>query len=502
MPHMKHTGLHMTGDTTNNALSPDLCIIGPGYGGRLVAIRGAANGASVLHICNDSSTLPLSDPAYISRSFIEAANLVYSARTKAPALLCEYGEKLAPLPLPDYKNLTRHLQIIKEALFFSLGDEHLKAMQVHLLKGKAEFRDRKTLIVGNQHITAKHYVLAPATKWSPPTIPGLSEIKYLTPDIPITSSSMIERLVVIGTSGTALALAQAHARIGASVTLLPLPDFKPESFNDEIICQALMSLENDGILLKLTSPVHRIETKNHNIIIHTEDGISLIASHVLVAPSRTSCFTDIELDGAEIQLKNEHPLLDGLLRTSNKNVYVIGTQRDDEIFSVAHEYQANLIVDHALLRRAPTPPTEMHIIPTTPEIAMIGLNEQQAHQKYHKIHILRSSYSLHPLRLARSRQKTPIAGEIKIIVTSKKRIVGCSIIGDDASGIAGLWALAIARKLTLQDLTSLYFPDLSFHSITHHASNISIFGWKKFYGFWVRLLRLWQSLLGRISPHE
>ncbi|MFT0892174.1 FAD-dependent oxidoreductase [Pseudochelatococcus sp. G4_1912] len=472
----------------------DLCVVGSGYGGRLIAIKAAESSASVVHVSPPGDHLNLSAPAISTRAFIEAANQFHTATRISTIGSGRTPTEASSSYALNIRALLRHVHKASTASPLSLSDERLRALQVSIVTGEAHFENAKTLRVRDKHIVARRFVLAPENNWIPPAIPGLEDISYLTPDKLLVASYPIERLIVIGTSAAAFALAQAHRRLGAWVALIPTPDFNAASVEDEITRQILMALEYDGVSLRLDTAITQIEARGNEAIVYTTTGEALAASHVLIAPALHPIFPHLGWEQAKIVMEGQLPALDDRLRTSNHRIHVIGGAITDNIFSTALEDEANQIINHAVLRKRPAKSPIIHIVPTTPEIATVGLDEERARQLYGKINIVRRSFAMTPLHLA-SRFKTgPIVGEIKVIVTRRNTIVGCTIIGDGAADIAGLWTLAIARRLKVADLANLGFPDLSHHSITREAVRVTVFGWPKLRGTLLRLSRWWRRI--------
>src|SRR5262249_25023212 len=91
---------------------------------------------------------------------------------------------------------------------------------------------------------------------------------------------------------------------------------------------------------------------------------------------------------------------------------------------------------------------------TEPELAQTGLTEAQARARKLKFRILRWPYRDNDRALAECESH----GHIKVIVSTKGRILGAGIVGAQAGGLIALWTLAIARGLNVRDLAGAVLP--------------------------------------------
>jgi pyruvate/2-oxoglutarate dehydrogenase complex dihydrolipoamide dehydrogenase (E3) component len=119
-------------------------------------------------------------------------------------------------------------------------------------------------------------------------------------------------------------------------------------------------------------------------------------------------------------------------------------------------YHAGIVIRRALFRM----PAKMDInkIPwvtyTDPELAHIGLTEEQASKKHGKVHVLRWPYAENDR--AQAERKTD--GLIKLVTTRKGKILGVSIVGENAGEIIQMWSLAMSSNLNIKAFTGFVSP--------------------------------------------
>ena len=124
-----------------------------------------------------------------------------------------------------------------------------------------------------------------------------------------------------------------------------------------------------------------------------KDGESVIikGTHLLVATGRKPNLKQLSLDRAGIAHDENGIKVNEQLKTSNRRVYAIGDSIGGQQFTHLANYHAGIVIKNALFRLKPDV-SAVHIPRVTytdPELAQIGLTEQEAHQKYRRIRIFR-----------------------------------------------------------------------------------------------------------------
>ncbi len=147
--------------------------------------------------------------------------------------------------------------------------------------------------------------------------------------------------------------------------------------------------------------------------------------------------------------------MDEELRTSNGRIFAI---RDDcdtlQAITIARsegEWIARRLFGGEKLRR----PVIARIVPTDPEIAVVGLSEAEARKRYRTIRVWRAGFcdNLRAQTLAHG-SRHPLAGHIKIIATRQNRLVGAAIVGPQAREFIGYFGLALINEMRMADFAS------------------------------------------------
>jgi pyruvate/2-oxoglutarate dehydrogenase complex dihydrolipoamide dehydrogenase (E3) component len=103
---------------------------------------------------------------------------------------------------------------------------------------------------------------------------------------------------------------------------------------------------------------------------------------------------------------------------------------------------------------------------TDPELASVGLSEEEVRAKRRSFRILRWTFAEND----RAQAERETAGLVKVIVTPRGRVLGCGIAGARAGELITPWTLAIAKGLKVQDLAALIVPYPTFSEVTKRAA--------------------------------
>lgn len=453
-------------------LEPDLCVVGGGAAGLSVAAVAASFDASVVLVekgamggeCLNNGCVP-------SKSVIAAAAAAQARRTSG-----RFG--VAPgEPEVDYAALRAHVRGVVDAIRPNDTVERYRAMGVTALTEHARFLDRRTLTVGETRVRPRRIVLATGSRALVPDIPGLADVPYLTNETVFDLAERPRRLVIIGGGPVGMELAQAHRRLGAEVVVLSASAALPRQ-DREVADIATAALRAEGVDLRESVEVVRIERGEGGAlrtVIRAGDGAPeerVDGSHLLVATGRRPTVDGLDLEKAGIAYDAGGIRVDRRLRTSNHRVYAIGDcatgGTGDLRFTHAASYHAGLAVRDALFRIPAR--IDVEAIPrvtyTDPEIATVGLSEEEAFRRDRKARILR--WPLAENDRAQAERRTH--GLIKAIVAGNGRVLGCAIAAPHAGELIAPWTLAVAKGLKAQDLAGTVMAYPTYSELTKRAA--------------------------------
>ncbi|MGO4707167.1 NAD(P)/FAD-dependent oxidoreductase [Microvirga sp. 2MCAF38] len=449
-------------------LKPDLCVVGGGAGGLTAASIAASFGVSVVLIEQSA----MGGESLNTGSVPANALIAAASRLKAIHEARRFGIVTGGEVSADFVNVKASMRGVVGAIEPLASGERMAAMGIRVIHAQASFRDETTIVAGDCEVKARHFVIATGSEAEIPAIHGLDGVPFLTTDTIFNLADRPDHLVVLGAGASGVELAQAYRRLGSKVTLVEsatriLPQEDPEM--SAVIERAL---RGDGIDLRISVAIERVEpSPDGGLTLQLGDGQPIMGTHLLVAAGRRPRIHDLGLDAARIKNDDSGIVVDRGLKTSNVRVYAIGdcaggAARGGHSTHGA-DHQAGLVIRNTLFRLpinaedAPIP----RVTFTDPELATVGLSEEQARAKYRAIRILRWPFAEND----RARVDHATAGHVKAVVTPRGQVLGCAITGLNAGELISPWTLAIAQNLKISDLAGLVFPYPTFSEASKRA---------------------------------
>jgi pyruvate/2-oxoglutarate dehydrogenase complex dihydrolipoamide dehydrogenase (E3) component len=189
-------------------------------------------------------------------------------------------------------------------------------------------------------------------------------------------------LAVIGSGPIGLEFAQIYRRFGADVTVVELAGRVlpgEDADSSSAVCDAL---EAEGIGLLVDTTSCRATYGSDGWQIDFEDDEHVHAEQLLVAVGRRPVFEVHDLDAAGVELDDDGwPVLDDVLHTTAPHISAAGDATGELLFTHVGTYEAELVA--ADIEGRPRT-RDYRVVPrvtfTEPEVASVGLTEQQARE--------------------------------------------------------------------------------------------------------------------------
>jgi pyruvate/2-oxoglutarate dehydrogenase complex dihydrolipoamide dehydrogenase (E3) component len=434
-------------------LRVDVCVIGAGSGGLSVAAAAAQLGVNVVLIekhkmggdCLNYGCVP-------SKALIAAARRAQHMRNAGAFGITPVNPSINPKGVHD------HVHAVIAAIAPNDSIERFTGLGVTVLKAAAHFINRDTVQAGDLRIKARRFVIATGSSPAIPPIPGLANVPYFTNETIFDNRDRIDHLIIIGGGPIGLELAQAHLRLGSRVTVIEA--MKALGKDDpELSDVVLGQLRAEGVVIREGALVERVSGGTHLIDVHlSEDGaVSVLqGTHLLIATGRVANTSGLNLEGAGIKYDHRGILVNKALTTSNAKVFAIGDVVGGLQFTHVANYHAGIVVRRALFRLSAT--VNNDIIPwvtfTDPELAHVGLSEDEAKKRHGKVRAFRWPYHEND----RAQAERTSEGFIKVITSTKGKILGASVVGEQAGEVIQMWALAISQGLHMKAMTQWVCP--------------------------------------------
>ncbi|MBZ0106424.1 MAG: mercuric reductase [Sulfuricella denitrificans] len=430
----------------------DICVVGGGAAGLVVAADGANMGAKVILVERNGL-----GGDCLHYGCVPSKALLYCGKVAQTMRRAErFG--IAPCaPDVDMTAVMERVQRVIRTIEVHDSPERFRALGVELVSGHGRFCDPSTLEVGGRKITARNFVLATGSRAAIPDIPGLDRVPYLTNENVFALREKVPSLIVLGGGPIGVEMAQAFSRLGSRVLLVNRsPQLLPNEDSD-LVSVVTNRIRAEGVSLYLGYSCVRVEKQETSVRlwVTAPDGSELMleAHHLLLATGRQPNIDDLGLEQAGIALRHGKIVAGRNLRTSNRRVFVCGDATGGYQFTHVAEHHARVVLRNILFHLPAR--VEERVIPwctfTDPELARVGLSEHDARLTG----IAHQVYTFPFTDIDRAQTSDETEGFVKILTTPRGYLLGAAIVGPHAGELIHEYALAMAAKIRLSSLSGM-----------------------------------------------
>jgi len=419
----------------------DLTIIGAGWAGFNAALKAKELGLKVClieksHIggtCLNAGCIP-------TKALIHSAK-VYSISKKAESFGIEGNN-----PNPNFAKIQERKDTIVKQL--------QKGMQF-LLKGidyinaEAKILSNQEIQVGDQNIKTKFILIACGSM--PIELKNLKfdGKKVVSSDDILKIKETPKNLLVIGGGVIGCEFASLFSNLGAQVSIVEMmPQLLP-GVDNEVARKIESLLKKKRIKISTNTDATTVDLSNYDL--------------VLLCIGRTPNAGNLELEKIGVKLEKNKIIVDDYLKTSVDNIYAAGDCTGKTMLAHYAAYQGTVAAEN-IAKPANSKKADNTNVPscifTDPEIASVGLSEEDAKNK--SIDIKINKFDFLASGMARIQDETD--GFVKIISDSKTdQVLGASIIGPKATELIAVLALAVSTHLKSSQIKDTIFahPTLS-----------------------------------------
>ena len=337
------------------------------------------------------------------------------------------------------------------------GDSHsiregLRSSPNHdLYEGAGRFVDDHTVeIVGGDddgtQITADTILIAAGTRPSIPPIDGIDDVDYLTSTEALQLETPPEHLVIVGGGYIAAELGHFFETFGSEVTIIGrrpnlLPEADPEvaeAFTERYADRmsvhtghaATAVSSNDGEIIVEAKPY---EYGDDGGIVDDDDTVSVTGDELLVAAGRRPNTDTLNLESTSIETDERgYVETDEYLRTTADGVWALGDIVGEYLLKHSANHEAQAVVRNRF--GDDLQPVDYSAMPfavfASPEVAGVGATEDE-------LQAAGREYATRTYQYDQTARGSAMKAEgfLKAIISLEGEILGCHIIGPEASNL-------------------------------------------------------------------
>jgi dihydrolipoamide dehydrogenase len=358
----------------------DVAVLGGGPGGYPAAIRAAQLGASVICVEQEAELggTCLRVGCIPTKAWVQTAYALKEANETFEKLGVKVGA-----PELDFGTAQQWKEGVVEQLTSGVAILY-KANGVEWVKGTGRFKDANTLAVeGGEDITFKSAIIATGSSALRPPIEGIDSERCVDSTGLLAQNEVPRRIVILGGGIIGCEFASILARFGSEVTIVEmLPKLIPLE-DDDASKELAKQFKKRGIELNLETQCDKVEDTGDGLRVHF-GGQTKDCDLMLVATGRGPNVEGIGLEEIGVDFDAKKGIAaDEHRRTTVSHIYAVGDcagywQLAHTAFREGEVAAENALGHDAIVdnRGVPRP------IYTDPEIASVGLTEQEAREQY------------------------------------------------------------------------------------------------------------------------
>jgi dihydrolipoamide dehydrogenase len=431
----------------------DVVVIGGGGAGYAAASTAARLGRRVAMVeraqlggtCLNHGCVP-------TKALIRSAQIMETIRRAA-----EFGVDVGSVHL-DYARVRARKDAIIRGFSGEGPLESLARQGITLLRGMARFDDAHHIRIDGTAYRGDRFVICTGSATRIPDLPGLAAAGAITSTEALDLEALPRSAVIVGGGIIACEFASLWKAFGVEVTIVGQRLLSNE---DEEVGTALAeAFARRGIRLA-RGRAERLERRGEQRVVHLrgEDGAAEVHGDiVLLATGRRAAYDGLNLEGLGVATDAQGLVVDATMRTNVPHVWAAGDVTGRHMYTHAGDYAAEIAGWNAA-GGAPERRADFRVVPrpvfSLPEVAAVGLTEQQAREAGRDVETARVCYG----DVSKAVIQGDDEGFCKIVADrGTGEILGGAILGANATDLIGELLVAMAGHVSAYTVGDTIHP--------------------------------------------
>lgn len=442
-------------------IQTDIVVIGAGPGGYAAAFYAADLGRKVVLVERDARLggVCMNRGCIPSKALLNASHAIQVAKESAHRGI-SFGEPTVDLD---------RLRVWKNSILEKLGGgiaSLAKMRGVTVMHGRGHFEDSNTLRVespdsGNQFIRFEKAIIAVGSRPALPRAFDLGNPRVMTSTEALEVPDVPENLLIIGGGYIGMELGTVYSSLGSKVTVIEAMETILAGADPDLVRPVALYAKKAFKEVRLKSKVLEIKSAGKQIRVVSEFNerrLEELYDRVLVSVGRTPNGQDLGLEHTKVERDDKGFIkVNEQMQTTDPNIYAIGDIAGGILLAHKASREARVAVDNLAGENGAL--NRDYVIPavvfTDPEVAWVGLTEQEAKQKNTAVEVAKFPWGASGRALTYDR----VDGLTKLIVEpGTHRILGVGLVGHGAGELIGEGAVAVEMGATVEDLSAIVHP--------------------------------------------
>ncbi|MFC1505744.1 dihydrolipoyl dehydrogenase [Thermoproteota archaeon] len=435
--------------------SYDVAVIGGGPGGYTSAIRAAQLKAKVIlieekklgGICTNIGCIP-------TKTVLNQLEIISEIKNTDILRIQsnDFDIDIPKLMLKKNEVMTK----LRQGIEFLLASN---GVQTIFGRGILSSNNQVEIIQRDNHkriIDAAKIIVATGSKTINPSIEGLEPTDILSYENALDFTEVPLKILIVGGCPEGIELACIYSKIGSTVTIVETKPYILPKEDNEIRQYIQRKIMKEGITIETNTEITNIKKSNKNkqIQVKLQGKENLIDTEkILFASDRIPNIQSLGLEKIGVKIIDGKIFVNEKMETNINGIYAIG---DVNGGAYAHNamHEGIIAADNALRKEESNSKMNLLMIPrcifTTPQVAAVGLTEDEAIKQGFKIKVGRFYFAAN----ARALTTDHSDGLVKIVFDADlEEILGVHIVGPNASELIAEATLAMKLEATAEDIT-------------------------------------------------
>lgn len=434
-----------------------ICILGGGPAGYVAAIRAAQLGAKVTLVEDREVGGTCLNRGCIPTKALLKTSEVLSLISKSK----ELGISATVSSVDASVGKARKDRVVKS---LRMGVEHLLVKNgIEVLRGKGWIESPQRVTVkttdGEVAVNCDRLIITTGSEPLIPNIPGVMLEGVMSSDDTLELTKVPESITIIGAGAIGMEFATLFNSLGSKVNVVEFQETILPNEDKEITAELLKSMKRQGIKFLLAAKVKEICKSENGLEILVNVGekeVSLLTEKVLVAVGRKLGGVSPDISALGIEVTKGAIVVNESMETNLTGVYAAGDVIDGSLLAHLAFAEGRVAAENAMdipsrlnYRSVPA------CVYTNPEVASVGLSEDQAKAKGIAVKVGRFDFRNNGRALCHGERE----GFVKVITEEGTGVIlGARILGPHASELISEITLAVSLGVKAEVLADMIHP--------------------------------------------